>query len=140
MNMPGMGGVTACREIRSRFPLLPILMLTVRDSQEDKIGAFEAGADDYVTKPFHMRELTARVRAAVRRSNLAREAPEQWIQVGDITVNTVLRHCQQGRATDSPDAGEFDLLCCLMANAGKPLCARRTAHGNPGTRIQRRAG
>jgi two-component system, OmpR family, KDP operon response regulator KdpE len=75
VNMPGMGGVIACREIRSRFPLLPILMLTVRESQEDKIGAFEAGADDYVTKPFHMGELTARVRAAVRRSDPARGAP-----------------------------------------------------------------
>jgi two-component system KDP operon response regulator KdpE len=68
VNMPGMGGVPACREIRSRFPALPILMLTVRDSQEDKIVAFEAGADDYVIKPFHMRELTARLWAAVRRS------------------------------------------------------------------------
>ena len=62
VNMPGMGGVVACRQIRSRFPALPIVMLTVRDAQEDKIGAFEAGADDYVTKPFHMRELTAILR------------------------------------------------------------------------------
>ena len=62
VNMPGMGGVVACRQIRSRFPALPIVMLTVRDAQEDKIGAFEAGADNYVTKPFHMRELTAILR------------------------------------------------------------------------------
>jgi two-component system, OmpR family, KDP operon response regulator KdpE len=121
MNMPGMGGVPACREIRSRFPLLPILMLTVRDSQEDKIGAFEAGADDYVTKPFHMSELTARVRSAVRRSSLAREAPEQWIQIGDITVNTVLRTVSKAGQRIHVTPGEFDLLCCLMKNAGKPL-------------------
>src|ERR1019366_3158221 len=61
VNMPGIGGVLACREIRRSSPALPILMLTVRDTQDDKIGAFEAGADNYVTKPFHVRELTARV-------------------------------------------------------------------------------
>jgi len=75
MDMPGMGGVPACREIRSRFPLLPILMLTVRDRHEDKLDAFRAGADDYITKPFHMSELATRLRAAVHRANMAQEAP-----------------------------------------------------------------
>jgi two-component system KDP operon response regulator KdpE len=121
VNMPGMGGVLACRAIRSRFPALPILMLTVRDAQEDKIGAFEAGADDYVTKPFHMRELTARLRAAVRRSSLAQEAPEQWIQIGDITVNTAVRSVTKAGLRIHLTPREFDLLCYLMANAGKPL-------------------
>ncbi len=121
VNMPGMGGVPACREIRRRYPALPILMLTVRDSQEDKIGAFDAGADDYVTKPFHMRELTARLRAAVRRSNLAREAPEQWIQIGEITVNTAVRTVSKAGLRIHVTPREFDLLCFLMTNAGKPL-------------------
>jgi two-component system KDP operon response regulator KdpE len=121
VNMPGMGGVLACREIRSRFPALPIVMLTVRDTQADKIGAFEAGADDYVTKPFHMRELTARLRAAVRRSHLAQEAPEQWIQIGDITVNTEVRTVTKAGVRIHLTPKEFDLLCYLMANAGKPL-------------------
>src|ERR1700679_3689467 len=70
MNMPGMGGMAACREIRRLAPGLPILMLTIRDSQDDKVEALESGADDYVTKPFHMRELAARVRAAIRRSHI----------------------------------------------------------------------
>jgi two-component system, OmpR family, KDP operon response regulator KdpE len=65
MNMPGMGGVPACREIRRKFPLLPVLMLTVRDSREDREGAFEAGAGDYVTKPFHIKDLAVRVREAI---------------------------------------------------------------------------
>jgi len=121
VNMPGMGGVLACREIRSRFPALPIVMLTVRDAQEDKIGAFEAGADDYVTKPFHMRELTARLRAAVRRSRLAEEAPEQWMQIGDITVNTSARTVNKAGVRIHLTPKEFDLLCYLMANAGRPL-------------------
>lgn len=72
MNMPGMGGVRACSEIRKSFPRLGILMLTVRDSEEDKIAALDAGADDYITKPFQIRELAARIRAAVRRSWLSR--------------------------------------------------------------------
>src|SRR5215469_14191932 len=61
MNMPGMGGMVACREIRRFSPSIPILMLTVRDTEEDKVEALESGADDYVTKPFHVRELTARL-------------------------------------------------------------------------------
>jgi two-component system, OmpR family, KDP operon response regulator KdpE len=121
MNMPGMGGALACREIRRRFPTLPILMLTIRDSQDDKLGAFEAGADDYVTKPFHMSELTARVRSALRRSNLAQETPEEWIHIGDITLDAELRTVtKQGRRVHLTPR-EFDLLRYLMTHAGKPL-------------------
>ena len=69
VNMPGMGGLEACREIRRQFPRLSVLMLTVRDTEDDKVEALNAGADDYVTKPFPIRELVARVRAAVRRSH-----------------------------------------------------------------------
>jgi two-component system, OmpR family, KDP operon response regulator KdpE len=121
MNMPGMGGARACREIRRRFPALPILMLTVRDSQEDKIGAFEAGADDYVTKPFHIGELTARVRAALRPANLARETPEEKIQIGDITLDIALRTVTREGRRIHLTPREFDLLCYMMTNAGKAL-------------------
>jgi two-component system KDP operon response regulator KdpE len=68
IDMPGMGGIEACRELRRRDARLQIMMLTVRDGQEDKARAFDAGADDYVTKPFAMPELLARLRAAIRRS------------------------------------------------------------------------
>jgi two-component system KDP operon response regulator KdpE len=68
VDMPGMGGIEACRELRQRDPRLQIMMLTVRDGQEDKVQAFDAGADDYVTKPFTMPELLAHLRAAIRRS------------------------------------------------------------------------
>ena len=88
MNMPGMGGMNACKVMRELSPGLPILMLTVRDSQDDKVEALESGADDYVTKPFHMRELTARVRAAIRRSQTKVEnPPEELLRVGDITLD-----------------------------------------------------
>src|ERR1700722_16358447 len=69
INMPGMGGIETCRRIRQKAPLLPILMLTVRDGERDKIEALDAGADDYITKPFSVPELAARLRSAVRRSN-----------------------------------------------------------------------
>jgi two-component system, OmpR family, KDP operon response regulator KdpE len=77
INMPGIGGIETCRRIRRIFTKLPILMLTVRDSEDDKVEALEAGADDYVTKPFQTRELTARIRAAVRRF-LAPKHLQRW--------------------------------------------------------------
>ena len=65
INMPGMGGIETCRRMRKKAPLLPILMLTVRDGERDKIEALDAGADDYITKPFSVPELAARLRSAV---------------------------------------------------------------------------
>src|SRR5580704_117817 len=67
INMPGKGGVQVCRELRHAYPRLAILMLSVRSEQDDRVEALDAGADDYIVKPFQMRELTARIRAAVRR-------------------------------------------------------------------------
>ena len=67
INMPGIGGIETLRRIRAFAPRLPVLMLTVRDEEEDKVEALDLGADDYVTKPFSTRELIARIRAAVRR-------------------------------------------------------------------------
>jgi two-component system KDP operon response regulator KdpE len=67
INMPGIGGIETCRRIRRTYTRIQILMLTVRNSEDDKVEALEAGADDYVTKPFQTRELTARIRAAIRR-------------------------------------------------------------------------
>ena len=125
MNMPGMGGMSACREIRRRVPTMPILMLTIRDSQEDKIEAFEAGADDYVTKPFHMRELTARVRAAVRRAHLARTDPDPALQIGEIALNPTQRTVHKAGRRIHLTPKEFDLLLFLMTNAGTPLAHSR---------------
>ena len=68
INMPGMGGIEACRKIFQAYPRLPIIMLTVQDEEDIKVEALDAGADDYVTKPFQVRELTARLRSAIRRS------------------------------------------------------------------------
>ena len=125
MNMPGMGGMIACREIRRLSPGTPILMLTIRDTQDDKVEALESGADDYVTKPFHMRELTARVRAAIRRSHMKEGPAEDVLRVGEITLDPGRRLvCKSGQPVHLTPK-EFDLLHYLMLNAGKPIAHSR---------------
>jgi two-component system KDP operon response regulator KdpE len=125
MNMPGMGGMTACREIRRRAPCLPILMLTVRDDEEEKVEALEAGADDYVTKPFHIRELTARVRSALRRSQPTAVLPDDSIRIGEITLNPSLRIVEKSGQRIRLTPKEFELLHYLMTHAGTPLAHSR---------------
>jgi two-component system, OmpR family, KDP operon response regulator KdpE len=90
ISMPGMGGLEACRKIRSLLPRLPILMLTVFDSQNDIVEAFNAGADDYVTKPFEIRELTARVKRAVLR-NRSGDTTGKGYTSGEIELDAARR-------------------------------------------------
>jgi len=125
MNMPGMGGMAACKEIRSMEPGLPVLMVTVRDSQDDKVEALESGADDYVTKPFHMRELTARVRAAIRRARTSAAPPDEVLRVGAITLDPGRRLVTKAGKPIHLTPKEFDLLHYLMTNAGKPMAHTR---------------
>ena len=120
INMPGMGGIEACRAIRRLSPRLPILMLTVRDNPDDKIDALEAGADDYVTKPFHLCELMARVRSAVRRPQATQEDQEPVITVDDIELDSERRLVRKSGNLVRLTPKEFDLLRCLMLHAGKP--------------------
>jgi two-component system KDP operon response regulator KdpE len=121
INMPGMGGVSACREIKNIAPGVSILMLTVRDSQDDKVEAFECGADDYITKPFHMRELTARVRAAVRRAHIFGKQDTELVRVGEIEMNVERRQVRKKEVAIHLTPKEFDLLHYLMTHAGKPV-------------------
>ena len=125
INMPGMGGIRACREIRKSLPRLGILMLTVRDSEEDKVTALDAGADDYVTKPFSIRELAARIRAAVRRSSASHVDPDAVIRIGDIEIDPVRRLVHKSGAPVHLTPKEFDLLRYLMAHAGLPMTHAR---------------
>lgn len=125
MNMPGMGGMTACREIRRLLPLLPILMLTIRDSQDDKVEALDSGADDYVTKPFHMRELTARLKAAIRRSQAVDEPPASTHTIGNIVLDSERREVSKAGRLVHLTPKEFDLLHYFMSNPGKPLAHTR---------------
>jgi two-component system KDP operon response regulator KdpE len=125
INMPGGGGIEACRTLRRLAEGLPILMLTVRDNADDKIDALDAGADDYITKPFHVGELTARVRSAVRRSRLAQGESEMVITIGEIVLDRERRLVRKSGAIVHLTPKEFDLLYCLMSHAGKPLTHAR---------------
>src|ERR1700724_3209271 len=88
VNMPGMGGIEACRQIRKKAPQLQILIQTVRDKEADMIAALDAGADDYITKPFSIPELAARLRSAVRRSTAAGSDTRMRIRIGAIERDT----------------------------------------------------
>src|SRR3954470_23911479 len=90
MTMPGMGGLAACREIRASTSIA-IVMLTVRNSEADKVAALDAGADDFVTKPFSTPELLARIRAALRRVPASPQSSPSRIRVGGLTIDFTAR-------------------------------------------------
>jgi two-component system, OmpR family, KDP operon response regulator KdpE len=124
MNLPGAGGMEACRVIRGmRAPIEPsIIMLTVRDSEKDKVAALDAGADDYVTKPFGTPELLARIRAALRRMPMASEDAPQFIRLGEgVTVDF---QSHQVRARDREThltPKECQLLGYLVAHPNRTI-------------------
>jgi two-component system KDP operon response regulator KdpE len=122
VNMPGMGGLEACREIRRTLDV-PILMLTVRNAERDKVMALDAGADDYVVKPFGMQELLARIRAALRRRVPA--GKETSFASKDLSVDFEARLVTVRGQEVHLTPKEFELLRHLVLNAGKPLTHRR---------------
>ena len=91
MNMPGMSGIEACQQIRALAPLIGIIMVTVRDSEEDKVEALEAGADDYVTKPFRLRELMARSAAVLRRRQPNPVRAPSILETGNLRLDLTRR-------------------------------------------------
>ena len=120
INMPGMGGVEVCRVMRKESTRLPIVMLTVQGSEDRKVEALEAGADDYITRPFQLRELIARLRAAVRR-NKAFDVQETVIVVGEVRLDPARQVVQKKGRTLHLTPKQFELLHFLMANAGRPV-------------------
>jgi two-component system, OmpR family, KDP operon response regulator KdpE len=119
INMPGIGGIETLRRIRSLAPRLPVLMLTVRDQEEDKVEALDMGADDYVTKPFSTRELIARIRSAVRRVRAPARPEDAPIEIGDIRLEPVKRRVTKRGVAVRLTRKEFDILWCLMSRAGR---------------------
>jgi two-component system, OmpR family, KDP operon response regulator KdpE len=119
VNMPGIGGIETLRRIRAFAARLPILMLTVRDQEEDKVEALDMGADDYVTKPFSTRELIARIRAAVRRVKAPARAEDSPIEIGEIRLEPVRRIVTKRGQPVHVTRKEFDILHCLMSRAGR---------------------
>ncbi len=122
VNMPGIGGIAACREIRKSSDA-PIIMLTVRNAERDKVLALDAGADDYVVKPFGIEELLARIRAALRRYAPG-DALAPFVSK-DFTLDFESRQLTVRGQEVHLTPKEFEVLKHLVANQGKPLTHRR---------------
>jgi two-component system KDP operon response regulator KdpE len=120
MNMPGMGGLAACRALRADADIA-IIMLTVRNTEADKVDALDAGADDFVTKPFSTPELLARIRAALRRVPTAAQASPQRISVGPLVIDFSARAVSTGSATNRLTPKELDLLRYLTQRANQAV-------------------
>jgi two-component system response regulator RegX3 len=118
--LPGLSGTEVCREIRKRSNV-PVIMVTAKDSEIDKVVGLELGADDYVTKPFSSRELIARIKAVLRRAGTEIEDASDILELGAVRID-VERHIVsvEGQQIKLP-LKEFDLLLMLMRNAGRVL-------------------
>ena len=121
MNMPGMGGLETCRALRNGSDI-PVIILSVRNTERDKVAALDAGADDYVTKPFSIEELLARIRAALRRSS-PESGPHAYSSPG-LEIDFQTRHVRARGADVRLTPKEFELLRYLVAHAGKPVTHR----------------
>jgi two-component system, OmpR family, KDP operon response regulator KdpE len=123
-NMPGMGGLNACREIRTGSDV-PIIILTVRNAEKDKVEALDAGADDYVSKPFGMQELLARIRAALRRSPTAPDGQPRSLVSNDLEIDFEARRVRVRSRTVRLTPKEFQLLRYLVSHEGKAVSHRQ---------------
>lgn len=119
--MPGLTGFEACRRIRALAPRTGIVMVTVRDAEDDKVRALDAGADDYVTKPFRLRELLARLRAVLRRVNFDDTKEAGVLQAGDLEIDLERRVLRRAGKQVHLSPKEFDLLAYLMRNLDAPV-------------------
>ncbi|HLV86750.1 MAG TPA: response regulator transcription factor [Candidatus Sulfotelmatobacter sp.] len=121
INMPGIGGVETCREIRARDLDIGVVMVSVRDGENDLVQALEAGADDYITKPIRFRELLARMGAVLRRIRPENHGEPEILRVGELELD-MRRHvlCRNGEPVHLTPT-EFHLLALLMENQGFPV-------------------
>ncbi|MFW6136692.1 MAG: response regulator transcription factor, partial [Candidatus Aminicenantaceae bacterium] len=114
--LPGKDGFDVCRELRRKSVLTPILMLTAKDSLEDKVSGLSEGADDYLTKPFSFEELLARIRALMRRNQ---EYKTGVLAAGDLKLDPVRREVKRGGRTITLTGKEYALLEYLLRNKGR---------------------
>lgn len=122
-NMPGMTGLETCRAIRAGSDVA-IIMLTVRNTQKDKVDALDAGADDYITKPFSMPELLARIRAALRRVAISAECEIKRLRLGNVEIDFKERQVIANNEPIRLTVKEFDLLSYLAAHPNKTVSHR----------------
>jgi len=115
--MPHVDGLTACRRLRERGDRTPVLMLTARHEVSDRVAGLDAGADDYLVKPFALDELLARLRALLRRTNMSEDS-EEVLRVGDLSLDPARRQAWRADRELELTKTEFDLLELLLYNAG----------------------
>lgn len=119
--LPDISGFEVCRRLRT-FTTTPVIMLTARGEEIDRVLGLEVGADDYLAKPFSFRELLARIQAMLRRVQLDRQIPQpQLVRMGQINLDPVARRVYKGDQEIQLSAREFDLLAVLMKNAGRAM-------------------
>ena len=119
--LPDFSGVELCRRLRSSGNTTPVLMITARDDIDERVRALDTGVDDYLTKPFNLKELHARVRARLRRGGYEQELREENkpLQLGDLELNPMQRTVQRGGMDLALSQREFELLQHLILNAGE---------------------
>jgi two-component system alkaline phosphatase synthesis response regulator PhoP len=117
--LPGLSGFDVCRRLRASNNQVPIIMLTAKEEDIDKILGLELGADDYLTKPFNPRELIARIKAVLRRVTLKKKTEEEVIQAGDIVINIQRREVIAGGEPVHLRTQEFELLRVLAEDPGR---------------------
>jgi heavy metal response regulator len=117
--LPELDGISVCRELRRRGARTPILMLTARDTVDDRVAGLDAGADDYLVKPFAIKELLARLRALTRRPSEVQKSPV--IQVADLSLDTRTHKVQRSGKRIDLAAKEYAVLECLMREPGRVL-------------------
>ena len=116
--LPKRDGISILRELRARGMNTPVLILTAKGTIQDKIIGLDSGADDYLAKPFHFEELTARIRSMLRRSTAEKS---NVLKVGDLALDTITRRAKRGESEIELTAREYALLEYLMRNAGRVL-------------------
>ena len=130
IGLPGeRDGLDVCRSLAGRTPALPVLILSARDDEVDRILGLELGADDYVTKPFSARELVARVHAILRRTATTQAATTSVTEFGAVVVDTGRREARVGDEVVSLATREFDLLAFFVANEGLALSRQQLLDG-----------
>jgi two-component system KDP operon response regulator KdpE len=124
LNMPGIGGLETCRAIRETSDV-PIIVLSVRNTERDKVQVLDAGADDYVTKPFGIQELLARIRAAMRRVPASNDTNVRVVVSDELEIDFATRRITLNGHVERLTPKEFDLLKFLVDHANKPIAHRK---------------
>jgi len=119
--LPKMNGLEVVKAIRGQGNHVPVVMLSARGAEMDKVMGLELGAEDYITKPFSLAELLARVKAVLRRDGIARQAPERLVRAGDLQIDSGLRQVLKGGDPVPLTATEFDVLWCLVEASNRVL-------------------